>query len=141
MQVHILLLGMRRTRLALIENNWCHGMKNREELNFDDIIKAVVESTTDKQSNETIGRDLIRILSLEYTYNAICYSVSDNTSDIDSDKHTEIDFNNRHFCSRLKEKYNGIKFEQIILDYFWSPPGEWQRTHWKKNSLVSLYPI
>ena len=109
-------------------------------MNFDDIIKAVVESTTDKQSNETIGRDLIRILSLEYTYNAICYSVSDNTSDIDSDKHTEIDFNNRHFCSRLKEKYNGIKFEQIILDYFWSPPGEWQRKHWKKELFGVTIP-
>ena len=125
MQVNTLLLGMRRTRLALIENSWCHGMNNREKLNFNDILEAVIDSTKEKQSNERIGRDLIRILSLEYTYNAICYSVSDNASDFDSDKHTEIDFNNRHFCSRLKGKYNGIKFEQIILDYFWSQPGEW----------------
>ena len=124
MQVNILLLGMRRTRLSSYENNWCHGMNNKEKLNFDDIINAVVGSTRTKQSNESIGRDLIRILSLEHRFNAICYSVSDNASNIDSDRHTQIDFNNRHFCSNLKEKYNGIKFEQIILDYFWSPPGE-----------------
>ena len=68
-------------------------MNNKEKLNFDDIIDALVESTRKKQSNESIGRDLIRILSLEYKYNTICYSVPDNASDIDSDRHTHIDFN------------------------------------------------
>ena len=66
MQVNILLLGMRRTRLTSFENgdkrwhwrinndkmpsfgnidNWCHGMNSKEKLNFNDIIDTVVEST------------------------------------------------------------------------------------------------
>ena len=58
-----------------------------------------------------------------------------------ADRHLEANFNGRRFVKDLVNHFQGRRFDQIVLDYFWIPPA-WNQNHWKRSfferTLVEL---
>eukprot|EP00804_Cyclotella_cryptica_P020854 CCRYP_011476-RD/>CCRYP_011476-RD protein AED:0.04 eAED:0.04 QI:732/1/1/1/0.71/0.5/8/522/735 len=54
-------------------------------------------------------------------------------------RHLNADFNSRTFLEQMKKQWGmgygrkPIKFKQVILDYYWIPPGTWASNHWKQS--------
>jgi hypothetical protein len=77
--------------------------------------------------NEIDGRDTARCLAVEASgrYETHCVSLQDGSSYLE-EKFLFANFNKETFVKQLKEKWcldNPNPYTQIILDYFWIPPG------------------
>jgi len=80
------------------------------------------------------GRDLVRCLMLEEKCNVDVYTVSlESAAVYRRERHFNGDFNHRNFIRDVNNWFGFCQFEQIILDYFWMPPGCWERQHWKRS--------
>ena len=106
-------------------------------LSFDNIIQEMIDSGNNADSGK--GRDLVRLLCMEYSFNIQCYSASLEKSSIDSKRHSQANFNQRDFCTNIKKKYKDLKFKETTLDYMRSPL-EWQRENWKDGFFHSTLP-
>jgi hypothetical protein len=40
---------------------------------------------------------------------------------------------------RFAERFPGVQFDQVVLDYFWIPPG-WDQSHWTKSFFEHTLP-
>ena len=114
----ILLLGMSYSDIS------------KKSYNLDIIYKLILS----KSLSVMDGRDLARIHCFEKQSNIECYTVSLVESDnYLSNRHIQCDFNNPQSCNQLIKQFGRITFQEIYLDYFWIPQGEWQINHWKKT--------
>jgi hypothetical protein len=104
-----------------------------------DLIRSLVSK---KILTVIYGRDLARILSLEKLgrYNAYSVGLGSAAIHLDS-QHLNADFNGgARFVETLKNKHGVKLFSQIILDYFWIPPGTWTIEHWKRKFFNETIP-
>jgi len=93
----------------------------------------VKEEVLDGRLSQIDGRDLVRCLMLEEKCGADVYTVSlEGAAAYRLERHFSGDFNHRNFVRDVKNWFGLCRFEQIILDYFWMPPGTWERRHWKR---------
>src|SRR6478672_10032810 len=88
------------------------------------------------------GRDLARVVETERVCNVSVYTVSQESGAIyRKDRHYSGNFNNRKFVASLKSQFQGVKFDQVLLDYYWIPAG-WNSKHWLRpffnNTLVTF---
>lgn len=113
----ILLLGMTYPR---VEEN---------QHNFDSIYELVQNRTFSKME----GRDLLRIIQVRKLFNASCYTVSKETSELYEDQHLSADYSNSRFVKVLQSTFGGIQFDQIIMDWFWCPIA------WLKERISSQF--
>eukprot|EP00956_Cyclotella_meneghiniana_P044896 scaffold342210_cov79-Cyclotella_meneghiniana.AAC.1 len=93
------------------------------------------------------GRDYARIKALEASNEMLAYTVSkENGGPYEKKRHLDADFNSRTFIKEIMMQWGvgfgmePIKFKQIILDYFWIPPGTWQQMHWKPSFFRENLP-
>ncbi len=87
------------------------------------------------------GRDLARILAVESSNDTHCYTASLEQGAAYTARHTTANFNRPSFCADIKKVHGkDIKFRQIILDYFWTPSGTWQSSHWKASFFHTTLP-
>ena len=79
------------------------------------------------------GRDLVRCLAMEEVCPVAIFCVSQERAAVyDKHHHLEADFNSRRFVKELERWLSGRTFDQVILDYFWTPPG-WNESHWRQS--------
>jgi hypothetical protein len=94
-----------------------------------------------KSLNEIDGRDLARCRAMELLHKVDAYTVSLETGGVyNSSRHYHADFNARGFVRSLDDAFDSVVFHQIILDYFWSPGGEWAAKHWKPAFFCETLP-
>lgn len=101
----VLLLGMKYIKIK----------ENQQTFN------GLIELVNNKRITVADGRDMIRILALKRMYNAECYTVSLQEENCDARNHLNTDYNHYKFVSKLQKGFGKIEFEQIILDWFWTP--------------------
>ena len=110
-------------------------------LHIEESVEQAVELVRRSALTQMDGRDLARVLALESSNDTHCYTVSLERGAVYAPRHTSANFNRPTFCTELQERYgHDIKFRQIILDYFWIPPGTWQKTHWKSTFFGTTIP-
>ena len=139
---NILLLGMKYSVLNFFSTSdmWCHNIINKEKITFEIMLETFKSIIEYNKISPSSARDMIRILSLEYMYNCYCYTISILETENDSNRHSNINFNNRKFCKSLIQKYTqNISFKEVILDYFFMP-NSWQKDHWKESFFRNTIP-
>ena len=74
------------------------------------------------------SRDFLRGYSLSKTFNCNIYSVSMQQATTYHETHIYVNFNKSNFFNNIISKWgNAIKFNQIILDYYWIPNESWMK--------------
>jgi len=97
-------------------------------------VSRVKEEVMQGRLSQIDGRDLVRCLMLEEKCNVDVYTVSlESAAVYRRERHFNGDFNHRNFVRDVNNWFGFCQFEQIILDYFWMPPGCWERQHWKRS--------
>jgi len=87
------------------------------------------------------GRDLARCLALEAQNDTLAYTVSLETGALYSPRHLRANFNRKNCVREMKKAWGpGVKFRQLILDYFWIPRGTWAMTHWTRTFFNTTLP-
>ena len=105
-------------------------------------VEGVANLVRTKILTEMDGRDLVRCCATERLCGVDVFCVSQERGAIyRGGRHTDCNFNSRHFVEELRKLACGAQFDQIVLDYFWSPSG-WVVSHWKRSffakNLVAL---
>ena len=103
---NVLLLAMSRPDIQTSERN----------------LESILNLVKDKSISMMDGRDMYRIIKTEKQFNVRCYTVSLEQNNVAyADSHMSYDCSNKMFISKLREKFVGIQFQQIIFDWFWFP--------------------
>lgn len=85
------------------------------------------------------GRDLIRCLETERVCNVNVFCVSREQAAIyNTSRHLDANFNRASFAAALQKQFC-TKFQQVILDWFWIPPG-WDDSHWNRSFFSQTLP-
>jgi len=116
--------------------------KNCLDKTFDETVEDILECARRKYLSAIDARDLARIVATQIHASVQIYTVSqEDAARYDTKRHLDANFNRSSFVKLLQKKFSGIQFDQVILDYFWIPPG-WDKNHWKTsffdNTLVNL---
>ena len=104
-------------------------------------VEQAVELVRRNVLTEMDGRDLARCLALEASNETFAYTVSMEHGSVYVPRHLTANFNRHSFCREIQKAWSKkIKFRQIILDYFWIPPGSWAMTHWGRTFFTTTLP-
>lgn len=102
-----------------------------------DDLSTTVSCVLENVLTQMDGRDLARVIETERVCKVDVYTVSQEKGAVyRSDRHYSGDFNHRRFTQALKESFPGVKFDEVVLDYFWIPTG-WDRQHWSRSFFES----
>ncbi|KAG7348096.1 HSF-type DNA-binding protein [Nitzschia inconspicua] len=91
---------------------------------------------------EMDARDLARCVATEKVGGGLeAYTVSREVGGVyRKDRHVYANFNNsRGLYNALTQSFGVIKFQQVILDYYWMPTG-WLVTRWAKSLFQNTLP-
>lgn len=146
----VLCLGMSYTNLPLtIQEKRCVAMTSKPDeaqlppldmsgTNTRPSVKAVIDNVKLGNLTAIDGRDLARCRATEVHCCVDVYTVSQEKAAVyEPSRHLEANFNRPAFVSALQKKFGGanpakFQFDQVILDYFWIPPG-WDQNHWSRG--------
>jgi len=104
-------------------------------------VEQAVELVRRSVLTEMDGRDLARCLALEHDNQTAAYCVSMEKGAIyDPRRHLTANFNRTNFVRDFQAYFPGVKFRQIILDYFWIPKGSWAMSHWRRSFFTDTLP-
>lgn len=104
-------------------------------------VEQAVELVRRSVLTEMDGRDLARCLALEHDNQTAAYCVSMEKGAIyDPRRHLTANFNRTNFVRDFLAYFPGVKFRQIILDYFWIPKGSWAISHWRRSFFTDTLP-
>ena len=105
-------------------------------------VAQAVECVRRNILTEMDGRDYARCVVMEQKYRVEAYTVSQELGSMyDDKKHLHANFNRSSFSQALTRAFGqGVRFQQIILDYFWIPKGTWVMTHWSKQFFRATLP-
>ena len=105
---------------------------------LDGSVRSAVDCVRAGILTQMDGRDLARCRSTEETSKVDVYTVSqEKGAEYRDDRHLEANFNRHDFAKSLRKAFgDNCRFEQIILDYFWIPPG-WDVSHWSRSFFES----
>ncbi|KAL7579961.1 hypothetical protein ACA910_004956 [Epithemia clementina (nom. ined.)] len=111
-------------------------------LTLNNCINTVLNCVKSSYMTAMDGRDLARCLATEQHCSVRVYTVSQEDGAVyEPSRHLWANFNRASFVNALLKKFGNIQFDQVILDYFWIPPG-WDVAHWKshffQHTLVQL---
>jgi hypothetical protein len=103
-------------------------------------VQQAVELVQRRVLTEMDGRDYARLLVMEEMHHCKAYTVSQEKGAVYRPKqHLEANFNKRTLVKSLQKHFQEdeddipLRFHQIILDYYWIPPGSWMQVHWNKS--------
>ena len=137
---NVLCLGV--SYASLTETKETGGRSSRRKS-----VAKVVDFVQRKLLSEMDGRDLARCVATEQAIPGTkVYTVSQEAgATYDATRHLSANFNRPNFVRRLREHFGeGICFHEVLLDYFWIPPG-WSTSHWKHSffsrTLVDLVDV
>jgi hypothetical protein len=104
-------------------------------------VETVIECVQRDILTQMDGRDLCRCLASERLTGSEVYTVSQEKGAIyRTDRHFEANFNRASFVRVLRKHFETVEFfDQIILDYFWIPPG-WDLHHWSCSFFGRTLP-
>ena len=124
----VLLLGMSYATLLTSSK----GTQHQKAPTLPQILSEM--RNKDKGLEEIDARDLARIRSTESALDVDVYTVSlSKAANYKKTRHLSADFNGgRRFIRSFLDHFGEIQFDQITLDYFWSPCG-WDREHWRDS--------
>jgi hypothetical protein len=104
-------------------------------------VKQAIELVRRSVLTQMDGRDLARCRAMELLHKMDAYTVSQESgAQYNPSKHLQANFNRANFCLTLKQKFQGPRFRQVILDYFWIPGGTWMSSHWSKSFFSVTLP-
>lgn len=85
-------------------------------------------------------RDRVRCEALErHGYNV--YTLDNKHEDTSIPQHCTANFTDaRRMFKAMETRWSSIKFDEIILDYFFSPVG-WARTRWTESLFERTFPL
>ena len=103
---------------------------------------AVISSVQDGVLTQMDGRDLLRCVETEKACNVNVFCVSREQAAVyREDRHLDANFNrSSSFIKVLKRQFDGRRFQQVVLDWFWIPPG-WDDSHWSRSFFVSTLSL
>lgn len=104
-------------------------------------VKQVIDLVRANKLSIIDGRDLTRCLATEKECSAKVYTVSiQEGTKYDDAVHMYGNFNRPNFCKNLVKYFGDVSFQQIVLDYFWIPPGSWMKKHWRPEFFRVTLP-
>ena len=136
---NVLCLGMSYPCVDTILAN-CKGRRPPTIFHSEPSVERSVELTRRKLLTQTRGRDLARVAALEADGDISAYTVSIETGSHYVQRHLHANFNDRTFVEQmLKQWGQDVRFRQVILDYFWCPPG-WTAKSWQTSFFSQNIP-
>lgn len=104
-------------------------------------VERSVELVRRNLLNQIDGRDLARIVALEANNDILAYTVSKEEGSWYGARHLRADFNSRTLVPQMHARWGeGVRFRQVVLDYFWSPGGSWAIQHWQRSFFNENIP-
>ena len=118
----ILLLGISYPDVEghMAEHSYSENLLDERELS----VEQAVECVRRKILTEMDARDLARVVATEKAGGGHeCYTVSKEMGGIyRKDRHVYASFNNSRSMRKAMDKAFGhVRFQQVILDYYWMP--------------------
>lgn len=97
-------------------------------------VEAAIQCVLEGILTQMDGRDLARCRGTETACGVSVYTVSQERGALyRPDRHLHSNFNRHDFVKKLQTHFGReCFFDQIVLDYFWIPPG-WDVNHWGRS--------
>jgi hypothetical protein len=126
------------TRISTTTNILCLGVSYAQLGNYTktntNTIDSVIDAVRCGKLTEMDGRDLARLIQTELECGVDAYTVSleEAATQYRADRHLYANFNRHGFVSSVQRAFAQVKFQQVLLDYFWIP-SSWNANHWTRS--------